>query len=83
MRAANRFLDDTKRQTQRDLYKARIHWYSGCNYYDDCRFGSVVMASIPIILGGVSADYFRCFVLYWCFFILCVYIEYWCYWGSV
>jgi len=49
------FLDDTKVQTQRDLYKAEYIGTPVAIITMLVVFGSVVAASLPIILGGVSA----------------------------
>lgn len=49
------FLEDTKEQTQRDLYKAEYIGTPAAIVTMLIVFGSVVAASLPIILGGVSA----------------------------
>jgi RND superfamily putative drug exporter len=49
------FLDDTKKQTQVDLYKAEYFATPIAIVTMLIIFGSVVAASIPIVLGGVCA----------------------------
>lgn len=49
------FLDDTKTQTQRDLYKAEYVATPAAIITMILVFGSLVAASLPIILGGVCA----------------------------
>lgn len=49
------FLDDTKKQTQKDLYKSEYVATPVTIITMLIVFGSVVAASIPIVLGGIGA----------------------------